>query len=121
MVAAKELRGTARKAMEVVHRRAVAGVPVGNIPHKTYKGNRVFGGFAKRSIRLVAFVDKKNGTAVALVGPRREAFYATQFIELGTSKMPARPWLRPALQGSQNAVLTEIKQHLTRRVRRLSR
>lgn len=116
----KELRGTARAAMKIVHQKALATIPVGTVPHTTYKGRRVFGGFARRNLRLVGYVDKKNGNAGAIVGPIREAFYATQFVELGTSKMAARPWLRPAFASSQNDVLKAIADQLRKRVTRLS-
>jgi HK97 gp10 family phage protein len=120
-VAAKELRGIARVAMKIAYQKALATIPVGTIPHTTYKGRRVFGGFAKRNLRLVSFIDKKAGSAMAMIGPRREAFYATQFVELGTSKMPARPWLRPAMESSQSAMLAEVKTQLVKRIRRLER
>jgi HK97 gp10 family phage protein len=34
------------------------------------------------------------------VGPDAEHFYMTAFVEVGTSKMGARPFLRPALDAS---------------------
>lgn len=33
------------------------------------------------------------------VGPDSDHWYMSSFVELGTSKMPARPFLRPALEG----------------------
>lgn len=119
--AGRELRGTARAAMKIVHQKALAAIPVGTVPHTTYKGRRVFGGFAKRSLRLVSFINKRTGSAEAIVGPSREAFYASQFVELGTSKMAARPWLRPALQSSESEVLKAIGDQLRKRMARIAR
>lgn len=118
-VAAKELRATARGAMKIVYDQAVANIPVGSVPHTTYKGRRVFGGFAKRNIKLVTKINS-DGSIAAIVGPSREAFYATQFVELGTSKMAAKPWLRPAFEAKKDAVLLEISAQLKKRLERLS-
>jgi HK97 gp10 family phage protein len=115
---AKELRGTARSAMKIAFDKMVALIPVGKFPHPTYKGNRVFPGFSKRSLRLISRINKRDGTAEAIVGPRREAFYATQFVELGTSKMAARPWMRPAFESSVDPVLREIANQLRKRLAR---
>jgi HK97 gp10 family phage protein len=117
----RELRGTARAAMKIVRDKAAATIPVGSVPHTTYKGRRVFGGFAKRTLRLLSFIDKKTGGVIALVGPAREAFYASSFVEFGTSKMAARPWLRPAMLSSENAVLKAIGDQLRKRIERIAR
>lgn len=119
--AAKELRGTARSAMKIVYEKAQATIPVGSFPHTTYKGRRVFGGFSKRTLKLVSRINKYNKSAEALIGPVMEAFYATQFVELGTSKMAARPWLRPAFEASQEAVLKEVSVQLRKRLERAAR
>jgi HK97 gp10 family phage protein len=107
--------------MKIVHKRALATIPVGTVPHTTYKGRRVFGGFSKRNLRLLSFIERRTGNVVAVVGPSREAFYATQFVELGTSKMAARPWLRPAFRASQSAVLSEVTGQIRRRLQRIAR
>lgn len=120
-VAGKELRGTARGAMKIVFDKAKAAMPVGSVPHATYKGNRVFPGFSKRSLRMLTRINKRTGSVEAIVGPRREAFYATQFTELGTSKMPARPWLRPAFESSQDPVLREIGSQMRKRLDRIAK
>lgn len=119
--AGKELRGTARAAMKHVYELARLAIPVGSVPHTTYKGRRVFGGFARRNLRLIAYIDKKTGNVGAIVGPSAEAFYATSFVELGTSKMAARPWLRPAFAFAKGKVLTEIGTQLRKRLDRIAR
>lgn len=120
-VAAKELRGTARAAMKIAYQKALATIPVGTIPHTTYKGRRVFGGFSKRTLRLAARINKRTSSVEALIGPSREAFYATQFVELGTSKMAARPWLRPAMESSKDEMIREIGSQLAKRLNRIAR
>jgi hypothetical protein len=46
------------------------------------------------------------------VGVQKEAFYAVQFLELGTSKIPKRPWLEPAFRGAVSAVDAELQKRL---------
>lgn len=120
-VAGKEMRGTARAAMKHVYDLAKAAIPVGTVPHETYKGRRVFGGFAKRTLKLFSFINKRTGSVEAIVGPSKEAFYATAFVELGTSKMAARPWLRPAFLYAKGKVLTEIGTQLRKRLEKIAR
>ena len=120
-MAGKQLRGTARAAMKIVHAKALATIPVGTVPHTTYKGRRVFGGFSKRNLKLITRINKRTGSVEAIIGPSREAFYATQFVELGTSKMAARPWLRPAFESSQDAVLREIGTQMRKRIDRIAK
>lgn len=109
-------RADIRGAIEPAYKKAVQTIPVGREPHRTYKGRLVAPGFSQRSIRVVSRVDK-NGTVIsAALGVRKEAFYAVLFTELGTSKVPARPWLRPALrttqQLQQRVLGASIKQRL---------
>jgi HK97 gp10 family phage protein len=119
--AGKELRGTARQSMKVLQNAAIAAAPVGTVPHTTYKGRRVFGGFTKRTMRLAAWVNKRTGVVEAVVGPSGEAFYATSFVERGTSKMGARPWLRPAFAAVKDQVLESIGTQLRKRLERIAR
>jgi HK97 gp10 family phage protein len=101
-----------RGAMQEVKKTAAGLIPEGIDPHVTYKGRVVTPGFAKRSLRVVARLDKKRGAAYALLGVRAEAFYAIQFVELGTSKMAAQPWLLPAFEQSTDNAVRMVAQGL---------
>lgn len=114
--AAPELKGTARDAMEIVEHRARSTMPQGTEPHITYRGRLVAPGFALSTLHIETKIDKKRGAAVATLGVGREAFYVVQFVELGTATMPARPWLRPSFESTQDAVLSQITVSLTDRV-----
>lgn len=81
---------------------ARAAAPVGTVAHYTYKGRLVAPGFTQRSVRAVVFVSKDKQAAFADLGVGAEAFYSLQFIELGTSKFPARPWLVPAFERTRD-------------------
>jgi HK97 gp10 family phage protein len=120
-VAARELRGTAKEALEIAEHKARSLMPQGEEPHKTYRGRLVSGGYALTTLHIETKLDKRTGSAVATLGVGREAFYAVQFVELGTAHMAARPWLRPALEGSQNEMLEQISKSLKTRVERATK
>lgn len=98
----KALRAAVRAGARAVVKEARARIPVGKVAHYTYKRRVVSPGFAKRSIRAVVVLSKDKQKASASIGVRNEAFYATQFVELGTATAPAHPWLRPALESSSD-------------------
>lgn len=104
----KIMRAAVRAAIQPAKKKAQATIPVGLQAHRTYKGRLVAPGFSKRSIRVVTKVSRDGKSISAALGVQREAFYAVLFEELGTSKMPARPWLRPAMASTvtqQQAIL----------------
>lgn len=112
----KALRAAVRAGIKPATNRAKAMIPQGIDAHRTYKGRLVSPGFAKRSIRAVTSVSKDKQKASAALGVRSEAFYAVQFVELGTSKMAARPWLRPAfsstVQQQQEAMAESLRKSI---------
>ena len=107
-----ELLKAAEEAALPVLQKARELIPVGVDQHRTYKGRTVAPGFAKRSIRVVTRLNKNKTGASASVGVAAEAFYAVQFVELGTAKMPAQPWLRPAYQSTREAQLSALARRM---------
>lgn len=121
-VAARNLKAAAKDAMLPTEQAAKANVPVGSAIHKTYKGRTVTPGFAQRSVKRAVTARRGAKNIVrAMVGVAREAFYALAFVERGTSKMPARPWLVPAFESTQGQVLERFKQSLKRRIERAAK
>lgn len=110
------LKSAVRSGMAEPLKKARQLIPVGVDAHQTIKGRTVAPGFARRSIRVISKIDRKSGgqRAYALLGVRKEAFYAVQFVELGTSKMPAQPWLRPAFAASKDPAIRMIGQGIDR-------
>lgn len=98
----KALRRGLKAAMRPAQQRARAAIPVGIDKHRTYLGREVRPGFARRSIRVVVSVSRDKSRAVAVLGVKSEAFYAVQFVELGTSRTPAHPWLRPSFEATKH-------------------
>lgn len=112
------LRASVAAALRQVQKDARASAPVGTVAHKTYKGRLVAPGFASRSLRVVTRI--KDGTATGRLGVRAEAFYALQFIELGTAKIPRAPWLVPAFERQQDAALQAIGDTMRKRINKIA-
>lgn len=115
------LRSAAGVGMRRVAREARARVPKGTVEHKTYKGRLVAPGFASRNVRVVTRINRNSGNAEALLGVRREAFYAVQFIELGTARIPATPWLVPSLEAKQDEAVEYMRRQMAKRIERIAR
>lgn len=117
-MAAKVLRQSLGIAATPIVNKAKELIPKGddNELHRTYKGNLVFGGFASRSIRKSTRV-RKDGVIDVTITTRREAFYAVQFVELGTRKQDAQPWLVPALELKQDAAVYRFGNAVKRKIK----
>lgn len=120
-LAGKELRGTAKAALEIAEHKARATMPQGTQPHYTYRGRLVSPGYALSTLHIETVLNKKRGAAVAILGVGREAFYAVQFQELGTRFQQAQPWLRPAFETSQEPMLEKIATDLRQRVEKIAK
>jgi HK97 gp10 family phage protein len=118
------LRGAIRAGANVIVEDARRRAPVLSV----FDPRRVFGALAK-SIR-VRGVQSKNGVlvggvfagGVADVGRGKEkvqadAFYA-RFVEYGTSKMAARPFLRPAIDSKTPAAIDATAGYIRDRAER---
>lgn len=114
------LRSAVRAGIQPAKKRAEATIPVGLRAHRTYKGRLVAPGFSKRSIRVVTKVSPNKQVVSAALGVRREAFYAVLFTELGTAKIPARPWLRPSMAGTKDEQEAALAAKLKERIEKVA-
>ena len=114
------LRSAAQAAGRAVVKEAQARIQVGSEAHRTYRGNLVAPGFARRSIVARSYIDKRRGRVGVSVGVRAQAFYAVSFLELerGRSGARGRPWLRPAFEASEQQMLNAYRNALQRAVKR---
>lgn len=94
------VRDSLRSAARVVEKSARQKVPVDT-------------GRLKKSITQRVTVQSAVGEA--LIGYRKEAFYG-RFVELGTSKMAAQPFLRPALDENTDEIGRVFVQALNRTI-----
>lgn len=117
-VTGKALRSSVRAGMKPAQKRAIELIPKGSTEHRTYKGRLVGAGFASRNTRIITTVSPDKQKATAILGVRKEAFYATQFVERskGHSKLTGRPWLRPAFEGTVTLQEAALAQQLKKRV-----
>lgn len=116
------LRRAVSRGIKPATAAAKATIPVGTVPHRTYKGRLVGPGFAKKNVKTKTFVSQDKQAAAALLGVDSEAFYAVQFLELGTSQQAAQPWLAPAFESTAEqqvaAVAAELKAGIEKAARR---
>jgi HK97 gp10 family phage protein len=117
------LRRAANAAVKPVLDAARGLIPVNKIQelHKTYKGRLVAPGFAQRSIAAKVSLSRDGRAVFARMGVRREAFYAVNFVELGTSKMAAQPWLRPAFERTRSQALARFAEVLKAQIDKVTR
>lgn len=94
------LRAIVKKAIEPAYQQAVARIPVDAEQHQSYKGPMLPPGYAKSAVRVITAKRSDNQGVDAVLGVRKLAYYAINFVELGTSKQQAQLWLRPAMQGT---------------------
>ncbi len=94
---------------EVVARKARSLVPVGK-SRPQYRNGKEWtereAGALKRSIRVVKLNNSQKRNIRVYAGSRK--VYYARFVEMGTSKMAAKPYLRPAFNSSK----AEMKQIL---------
>ena len=121
-VSGKALRSEVGFALTPLKKEVERAVPKGTRAHKTYKGRLVAPGFASRNVFKTAKLDKRRGSVKGSVGFKGEAFYAAQFLELGTSTMSAQPTLRPAHRAKRAEMLdrmrSKLKQNIAKAVRK---
>lgn len=119
----KALRAAVRGAANVVAKEAKQRIPVGLTPHRTYRKVLVSPGFARRSIKVQTYVNRRTGAVGAVVGVRAQAFYAVQFVELerGKSKSRGRPWLRPAFDATTEKQMSEFHRAFLRIITKVAR
>lgn len=116
----KVVRAAMREALKPALDSARTNIPKSDKAHRTYKGRLVAPGFAARSLRRVA--GKPNqGKIRAALGVAREAYYALQFIEMGTIHISARPWLGPAFEATRGKALDVLASAILRKIEKVAK
>jgi HK97 gp10 family phage protein len=90
------------RAAEVIASKARARAPIGE-SRAQYKSGKDYtsreSGALKASVRVVRLYDQKARNVRVYAGSRK--VYYARFVEFGTVKMSAKPFLRPALNSSK--------------------
>lgn len=92
--------------------------------HWSYDKKRfLFPGFAKRHVIVKTYVSRDKKSATAAVGPTREAFYASQFLEFGipSAGYPAQPWLGPSFEANRTLMADATIKKINQRLRQLAK
>jgi len=113
-IAAKALRQSVQNATLPATRAMKLAAPVGTVAHRTYRKRLVAPGFLKRSIRAISFI--KRGTASALIGVKREAFYGVQFVDRGTKKMGEKKWFKSVFESQRDAMESRLVEQLKAKI-----
>lgn len=114
------LRSIVKAGIQPAKAAAEANIPIGKHPHKLRDGRTVMGGFAKSTLHVATHQRSDKGSVFASLGPSGDAFYAVVFVELGTSKMAAQPWLRPAMYSTADQQLQILAAKFKERVEKVT-
>lgn len=122
-VGGKVLRSAAMSSTLSVVKEARARIPVspeGTLV-TTYKGRKVSSGFAQRNIKRASRLSRDKSTVWVRIGVEKEAYYAVHFVEVGTSRQPAQPWLEPAFRAESNSVIRVLGEKLKAKMLQIAR
>ena len=118
----KGLKRCVKSGINEALKRAQEIIPVGTLIHRTattkkqkhlgIAGYTVPPGFAKASLRTISTINSAKNVASGLLSTRKAAYYAVQFLEFGTHKMRAQPWLRRSLLEARDKAEDALKRSL---------
>ena len=122
-VGPKILRSATLSATLPILRQAQVNAPVNDrdFLRVTHTGRRVAPGFLKRNIKRKTILSRDKSKVIVLIGPTSEAFYGTQFVEIGTSKMAPQPWLRPAVRQRRKEFIARLRAKLKAGIEKVAR
>jgi len=118
----KDAKAAVRRGLTAASKPVVfaarASIPKGVDSSRTIRGRIVGPGFASRNIKAKVIMYRSGTGGSVLVGPTTVAFYATQFVEIGTSRQARRPWLEPAFDSTKGAQVAAfgdaVEKHITK-------
>jgi len=90
--------------------------------HWSYRHRWLMPGYAKRHIKIASFVSRDKTGAKVIVGPDKDAFYASQFLEYGfpSRGYPKQAWLKPAFESNRGRMLQLMISKMGKRLRILA-
>jgi len=121
------LANALRAAANVAAKQAKSNFPDNKYDEKHYVGRKlkkgkqgyiVYPPFAKTQIRTKVRQYRNKQGAYALIGVTPDAFYALQFVELGTSRHGKQPWLVPAFTSTSGQQIDTVKNQLGKGISR---
>ena len=111
-------RPAAQAGAQVFYDEVKQRVPVSAKPHKS--GKKTYNPGTLRKAIYQAFADKESGQGSAkyrISWNKTHAFYG-RFVEFGTSKMAATPFLRPASDAARARALKAVQERMAAEVKK---
>lgn len=111
-------RPAAQAGAQVFHDEVRARVSVSAVPHKS--GKKIYSPGTLRKAIYQAFADKESGDGKVkyrISWNKKHAFYG-RFVEFGTSKMAAKPFLRPGYHAARARAIKAVKDRMAVEVRK---
>ncbi|UCV00295.1 HK97-gp10 family putative phage morphogenesis protein [Acidovorax radicis] len=118
VAAEKAVRPAAQAGAQIFHDEMRARVPMSAKPHKS--GKKTYNPGTLRKAIYQAFADKESGDGKAkyrISWNKTHAFYG-RFLEFGTSKMAAKPFLRPAFDAAQAKAVKAVQDRMNEEVKK---
>lgn len=117
----RALRRAVKAGIKPALIRAQSLIAVGTQPHRLTNGLLVAPGYAKAALRTISTINAAKNIASGILGVRKPAFYALQFLEMGTRKMAAQPWIRRALLEARGECEEAFRDSIARSVERAAK
>ncbi len=116
--AEKATRPAAQSGAQIFYDEVRARVPVSAKPHKS--GKKTYNPGTLRRAVYQAFAERESGDGKAMYRVswnKTHAFYG-RFVEFGTSKMAAKPFLRPAYDAARAKALKAVQERMAAEVKK---
>ena len=117
------VRPAAQAGAEVFYQEVKQRVPVSAKAHSTKGKKQTFTPGTLRKAIYQAFADKESGDGKAsyrISWNKSHAFYG-RFVEFGTSRMAAKPFLRPAYDAARAKALQAVQERMAVEVRKATK
>lgn len=111
-------RPAAQAGAQVFYDEMRARVPMSAKPHKS--GKQTYNPGTLRKAIYQAFADKESGdgkSSYRISWNKKDAFYG-RFLEFGTSKMAAKPFLRPAYDAVRGQATRAVKTRMREEIKK---
>lgn len=115
------VRPAAQAGAQVFYEEVKQRVPVSAKAHKS--GKKTYNPGTLRKAIYQAFADKESGDGKAMYRisfNKTHAFYG-RFVEFGTSKMAAKPFLRPAYDAARAKALQAVQARMAEEVKKATK
>lgn len=119
--AEKAVRPAAQDGAQVFYDEVKQRVPVSAKSHKS--GKKTYSPGTLRKAIYQAFADRESGDGKALYRiswNKTHAFYG-RFVEFGTSKMAAKPFLRPAYDAARAKAIKAVRERMAAELKKVAK